>query len=56
MASVGRRFVAMVIDFLIVTLPIMVPAFLVLLPFGLVQAQERMLTLPAAWRSWPICS
>lgn len=46
MASVGRRFVAILIDGLIVTLPIMVLAFLVLLPLGLVEAQEEVDGLP----------
>src|SRR5689334_22867520 len=37
MASVGRRWVAMIIDYLIVLLPILVLAFLLLLPLGLIK-------------------
>ena len=40
LASIGRRFAAIFIDGLIVTLPIMLVAFLVLLPLGLVEADQ----------------
>jgi uncharacterized RDD family membrane protein YckC len=43
LASVGHRFGALVIDFLITTLPIMVVAFLVLIPFGLIEAEEQVI-------------
>ena len=46
MASVGRRFVAIFIDGLITMIPIVVLAFLVLLPLGFLQAQEGMEELP----------
>jgi uncharacterized RDD family membrane protein YckC len=46
MASIGRRFAAIVIDWLIVLLPIMVLAFLVLLPLGAIDAQEEVDGLP----------
>ncbi|HWN44215.1 MAG TPA: RDD family protein [Thermoanaerobaculia bacterium] len=49
MASVGRRFVAFVIDWLIVLLPIMILAFLVFLPLGLFETQEGLETLPPAF-------
>lgn len=49
MASVGRRFVAIFIDGLIVTLPIMILAFLVLLPLGFIDAQEEVEGLPPAF-------
>jgi uncharacterized RDD family membrane protein YckC len=48
MASIGRRFAAIFIDGLIVTLPIMVLAFLVLLPLGLVEADQGENAMPAA--------
>jgi len=48
MASVGRRFAAIFIDGLIVTLPIMLLAFLVLLPLGFVDAQQGTEALPPA--------
>jgi uncharacterized RDD family membrane protein YckC len=48
MASVGRRFVAIFIDGLIVMLPILVLAFLVLLPLGVMEAQEGTEALPPA--------
>jgi uncharacterized RDD family membrane protein YckC len=41
MASIGRRFVASFIDGLIVVLPVMVAAFLVLLPLGLASADQE---------------
>jgi uncharacterized RDD family membrane protein YckC len=47
MATVGRRFGAIFIDGLIVTLPMMVLAFLVLLPLGLIQEKEGMEELPS---------
>jgi uncharacterized RDD family membrane protein YckC len=43
LASVGHRFGALVIDFLITTLPIIVVAFLVLIPFGLIEAEEQVI-------------
>jgi uncharacterized RDD family membrane protein YckC len=49
MASVGRRLVAILIDGLIVTLPILILAFLVLLPLGLVDAQDEVEGLPPAF-------
>ncbi len=49
MASVGRRFVAIIIDGLIVTLPVLVLAFLVLLPLGIVEEGEAPEGLPAAF-------
>jgi uncharacterized RDD family membrane protein YckC len=49
MASVGRRFVAILIDGLIVTLPVLILAFLVLLPLGLIDAQEEVEGLPPAF-------
>lgn len=48
MASVGRRFVALVIDFLIVTLPVIVVAFLVLIPYGLIEANDDVIPTPLA--------
>lgn len=48
MASVGRRFVAFFIDGLVVTLPVIVLAFLVLIPFGLVQADDEVIPTPLA--------
>ncbi|HYH47318.1 MAG TPA: RDD family protein [Thermoanaerobaculia bacterium] len=48
MASVGRRFLALFIDGLIVTLPVIILAFLVLLPLGLIDAQEEVEGLPPA--------
>lgn len=49
MASIGRRFTALVIDWLIVLLPIMVLAFLVLLPLGFLDAQDELEGLPPAF-------
>lgn len=46
MASVFRRFVAIFIDGLIVLIPILILAFLVLLPLGLVDAQGEVEGLP----------
>ncbi|HEX5715602.1 MAG TPA: RDD family protein [Thermoanaerobaculia bacterium] len=48
MASVGRRFLAIFIDGLIVMLPVIILAFLVLLPLGLIDAQEEVEGLPPA--------
>jgi uncharacterized RDD family membrane protein YckC len=48
MASIGRRFVASFIDGLIVVLPMMVLAFLVLLPLGLAGAEEDAVPPPLA--------
>jgi uncharacterized RDD family membrane protein YckC len=48
MAPIMRRFIAMFIDWLIVLLPIMVLAFLVLLPLGLVEADQGEDALPSA--------
>lgn len=48
MATIGRRFGAIFIDGLITIIPVMVLAFLVLLPLGMVEAQEGMEELPPA--------
>ena len=48
MASIGRRFVAMFIDGLITVIPVMILAFLVLLPLGLLETQTGAEELPAA--------
>lgn len=48
MATIGRRFMAMFIDGLIVTIPIIVLAFLVLLPLGFLKPQPGMEGLPPA--------
>jgi len=47
MASIGRRFGAIFIDGLIVTLPLMVLAFLVLLPLGFIEADQGEDAMPA---------
>jgi len=43
LASFGRRFAAILIDGLLVTLPVLIPAVLVFLLLSLAHAQERML-------------
>ncbi|MEA2560990.1 MAG: hypothetical protein QOH06_2494 [Acidobacteriota bacterium] len=48
MASIGRRFVAIFIDGLIVTIPIIALIFLVFLPLGLLKAQAGMEEFPPA--------
>ena len=48
MASIGRRFVAMFIDGLITVIPVMILAFLVLLPLGLIETQTGAEELPPA--------
>ncbi|HVG10647.1 MAG TPA: RDD family protein [Thermoanaerobaculia bacterium] len=48
MASIGRRFVAIFIDGLIVTIPIIALILLVFLPLGLLKAQAGMEELPQA--------
>lgn len=48
MATIGRRFGAIFIDGLITMIPVMVIAFLVLLPLGMIEAQEGMEELPPA--------
>ncbi|HWM90865.1 MAG TPA: RDD family protein [Thermoanaerobaculia bacterium] len=41
MASVGRRFVALFIDGLLLTIPLVILALLVLLPLGLIEQQDE---------------
>ena len=48
MASIGRRFVAIFIDGLILMIPILILAFVVLLPLGLIESQEGMEDFPPA--------